>query len=389
MNKYVLLIFLILNLNPSELYCDTDTDFQNLVKEYDYFESIELETKDGYILKVFRVRAFKERLGKPIILMHGIIDCSDSWVLNKNGSIGKTLLDQGYDLWFVNSRGNKYSCNHKTLDNFSKEFWDFSFQEMGDFDFRMIVEHVFFVRNEKIIVLGHSQGTSQVFAGLSKNFDLQDKILKFIAFAPIVYLIGLKEKESLFYYLSTHDYVKLLNLFHIYRLGEKKIVQNAFEKYALKLFCYTYKFLCDWFLEFVDGDPDVDDMSQMSNFLKHLPARSSSRSFEHYAQLIKNNDSKFRHFDFGEERNLKEYNSKIPPVYDITKIKIPLYIYYSNKDELSTIDNINLIKEQLPNTKFRYFENYGHLSYFWGKNVKKLNILVGDDVREEIKEIEI
>ena len=393
MNKIITTLLLItttlLTPKTSSLYCALEDNFLSLIKEYQFFESFEIETEDGYLLKVFRVRALSDEIGKPILAIHGIVDCSDSWVLNEKGSIGKNLLDQGYDLWFMNSRGNKYSCYHKNLDNLSDEFWDFSFQDMAEYDLKAVLEYVFEETKQKVTVLGHSQGTSQVFAGLSRNLVLQSKVEKFIAFAPIVYLVGLKDEKSLFYYLSTHNYIKLLHLFHIERLGEKKFMQNNFEKYALKFFCYVYKFLCDWILELVDGDPEVDDMEQMPHFLLHLPARSSSRCFEHYAQLIKNNDSQFKYFDFGEKRNLLEYNSKEAPVVDISNIKIPVYIYYSDKDELSTVSNMELIKEKLPNAKFRFFKDYGHLTYFWGKHPTRLLAMVAFDVKEEIKETEI
>ena len=35
------------------------------------------------------------------------------------------LASEGYDIWLGNSRGNKYSKAHITLDIDSKEYWDF------------------------------------------------------------------------------------------------------------------------------------------------------------------------------------------------------------------------------------------------------------------------
>ena len=54
----------------------------------------------------------------------------------KNESIGFILADKGYDVWFGNSRGNIHSLKHIKYDHEKdlKEFWDFSFEEIGLYD---------------------------------------------------------------------------------------------------------------------------------------------------------------------------------------------------------------------------------------------------------------
>jgi len=54
---------------------------------------------------------------------------------NGAGSIAFALADAGFDVWLNNNRGTTYSLNHIILNsNKDKEYWDYSFQEMGKYD---------------------------------------------------------------------------------------------------------------------------------------------------------------------------------------------------------------------------------------------------------------
>lgn len=66
------------------------------------------------------------------------------------------FANKGFDVWVGNSRGNFYSRNHISLDPNSKQFWEFSFDEMSEFDLPAAFEYIGNMTNQKINYIGHS-----------------------------------------------------------------------------------------------------------------------------------------------------------------------------------------------------------------------------------------
>ena len=68
-------------------------------------------------------------------MQHGLLDAGGTWMFNSPAlDLSLELCDKGYDIWLTNSRGTAYSNEHITYTVKDKEFWDFSFHEMGRFD---------------------------------------------------------------------------------------------------------------------------------------------------------------------------------------------------------------------------------------------------------------
>jgi len=73
------------------------------------------------------------------------------------------------------------------MDSTNEKFWDFSFEEMADYDMPAIVDFVLEkTGNKKISFIGHSTGTTIMFAAMSTKPDYyRERINCFIAMAPV------------------------------------------------------------------------------------------------------------------------------------------------------------------------------------------------------------
>ena len=84
------------------------------------FETHKIVTKDKYINTAWRiVGKLDEENGIPpekkpcVILQHGLLDNSATWlILNSTQALPFKLVDEGYDVWMTNSRGNINSFEH-------------------------------------------------------------------------------------------------------------------------------------------------------------------------------------------------------------------------------------------------------------------------------------
>lgn len=123
-----------------ELVLDFDDRFhsvEQICNENGFgYESFNITTKDGYILRLDHVlpsNVSRDDKQRPVVLLqHGISDSSITWVINQpDKAVAFQLVRAGYDVWMGNNRGNEYSRMHATLDVHSYEYWDFDFEDMA------------------------------------------------------------------------------------------------------------------------------------------------------------------------------------------------------------------------------------------------------------------
>ncbi|XP_035711822.1 gastric triacylglycerol lipase-like [Folsomia candida] len=159
-----------------------------LVQKYGYpVESHKVVTSDGYVLTMHRIPHGKNEYfheneihhqHRPVvILQHGLFASSFEWMMNKPDKLlALKLADSGWDVWLGNARGNAYSREHLTLSPSQKEFWEFSFHEMGDKDIPAVIDYILNTTgHKKLKYVGFSMGTTMFWTMMSLHPEYNEK----------------------------------------------------------------------------------------------------------------------------------------------------------------------------------------------------------------------
>merc|ERR1712179_461790 len=134
---------------PEDMFLSTT----ELIEYWGYpSEAHEVPTDDGYLLTLHRIPHGKDAHGsrkedsgtKPVILLlPGLLLDSTIYVMNlPHQSLAYVLADNGFDVWIGNNRGNTHSKKHEFLSVNSTQFWDFSYQEMAEYDLPAMIDYI-------------------------------------------------------------------------------------------------------------------------------------------------------------------------------------------------------------------------------------------------------
>lgn len=108
------------------------------------------------------------------------------------------MADANFDVFIPNARGNFYSKRHITLSPHERQFWNFSWYEIGIYDYPAVYNYVIdLTGNKKVYIVGHSQGTSATLAVLSERPEVNNLVQAVSLLAPVSYL----NNSAVFYQL--------------------------------------------------------------------------------------------------------------------------------------------------------------------------------------------
>ena len=361
---------------------DSEKSTAEFLSSYGYvYEEHKPMTEDGYILTLMRIpkRMYTKRLPpkQPVLIMHGLLDNSKSWLIKKvDQNLPVFLVNNGYDVWIGNNRGNDLSLEHIDREHhdwkqFYGKFWDFSWDQFALHDLPTMIQYIQDATGyHKIDYIGHSQGTTQFFALSTVRTNwVNDNINSFVGLGPAVtvrnatgFLPNLLIDLDLPGVLAS---LKLKNFMVLPDLG-----------WLFQFFCRLAPNLIYKIVPPIVGRTKVNhfDMSRMGVMGKNEPGGTSAQNMEHWMQLIKY--GKFQMFDYGEIQNLRVYGNKRPNPYPISNLKdliFPIYLFGGSADILVTSESIQILLGELPKgTKYTLVDDYSHLDYIWADNAVKM-----------------
>jgi lysosomal acid lipase/cholesteryl ester hydrolase len=354
---------LVVPTNPPE---DAALSFQKLAVKYaGSCKDHDVTTEDGYILKLFNIPGDKTR---PVLLIHGIVGSSDDFIVRGNSSLPVQLARAGYDVWLTNSRGNMHSRKHVTLvPEIDRSFWNFSFHEHGN-DIASSIDFILQQTGQKAIKLvGLSQGATSAFTLTSTRPEYNDKIKVFVALAPVVYFTDVPPNLQL-----TAD-VSGIVMPYLDSMGIDEIGGHFSQLRAVVQFLCTQRVFFSMCLDvlifpLVGFDPIEFEHDFIPILFGHALAGTTRKNLMHYMQLIIT--SKFQRIDNGLFKNIEEYGSWAPPLYDFSKITMDTYILSAKNDKLAPPKSIEILLKQLTNCKQNYemeSSTFNHVGFLWGK----------------------
>ncbi|XP_063239096.1 lipase 3-like [Bacillus rossius redtenbacheri] len=340
-------------------------------------ESHDVVTEDGYILTMHRIPHGRHGPSvdrPPVLVQHGILCSSACWVLSTSEkALGFVLADAGYDVWLGNFRGTNYAKKHVSLNLTDKQFWDFSWHELGVYDLPAMVDYVLSrTGREGLFYVAHSMGTTSFFVLLSMRPEYNSKILAQFSLAPVAFLSHVRSP------VIRLIIPFLTSLHQLQMVGPGEFLPNSqFLSAVASLACpdgaLTPPVCTDISFLLTGFNQRQFNMTLLPVITGHVPAGSSIHQFLHYAQEV--HSGRFRQFDRGVVGNLLAYGSVEPPDYDLSKVTAPVYLYWGENDWLADAEDVRELESKLPcvraSTRVPH-PCFNHQDFMWAVDVEAL-----------------
>lgn len=363
---------------------DVSRNVSEIIADKGYpVEEHEVTTRDGFILSLQRIPHGRAQNATahgqpakprrtPVLLQHALFFSSFDWVLNRpDQSLPYLLADAGFDVWLGNVRGNSLS-RHLRYTRADKEFWDYSFQQITEYD---LPDTIDFVLNRtgqnKLFYVGHSIGAGALFGLLSEKPHYNEKILLFSAMAPAVKYRNMKS-DIRHLFTPINQIAALAGLFGSYDFMSRGGMVSFLGTTVCR--SWAIKPVCKMVINGICGPPSHDfNETRLAVFLSHTPAGTSYKNMIHIGQVLKT--GRFRKFDFGSQRNLAVYGKESPPDYDLRRVSAPVALFWSEADALVPAEDVASLRNEIPNLAldFRVADvRFSHQEFAIGVTAKEV-----------------
>ncbi|KAL1834681.1 hypothetical protein DCAR_0104894 [Daucus carota subsp. sativus] len=352
--------------------CSGDLSFTKGYRCVDY----NVITEDGYILRLWRfhegrTKESRKERKQPVFMQHGVFTDGRCWfaVSHADQSLAIQLVEQGYDVWIPNTRGTTYSQQHVSSNiTYSSGYWDFTYSEMATYDLRAFLNFVYLETGQKVHYIGHSQGTTMMFAAFSE-WKVEERVKSAVMLAPVVFLNHMP--FGLTYALAKSYIGEIAGTFGIWDLNIMiepigTIIRAICNVLGVDCFNQVFSLL--------SGKNCCMNSSTIQLWLSFQLQPTSIKNLEHWAQGVRK--PIFAQYDYGNPAtNMEHYGVPEPPPYDLRKIPkdFPLFLIYGGQDLLSIREDVHILLNKLRSHRIvreLYIDNYAHFDFLQGITAK-------------------
>lgn len=279
------------------------------------------------------------------------------------------LAAQGYDVWVGNNRGNRLS--REEGDDCPK-YWSYNFDHLVEYDQPTVISNVLFeTKKEKVIYIGHSQGSTQFLLGMGAHSHLQDKIALFIGLGTVVSL----ENTRSHLVLKALSKLYLLELYKLIGFNKILVIPKVLSR-AVGVLLYNSSFhsgIMMGFIRLLCGFSLKNKIPAdlFGVIITHEPGGSSVNNALHWVQCYRQGGT-MRKFNYGKRKNNQLYGVDHPPAYCLNHLRtLPFntYIFKGQKDAVMNDKDFRTLVSQFHEDRIFTYElpDYNHLDYVWSE----------------------
>ncbi|KAJ9076164.1 cholesterol esterase [Entomophthora muscae] len=366
---------------------------EELVKKWGYpYQEYVVSTEDGYFLGIQRIPSTGSTLdpsegmliksdntgtgtpplpspasaeqSKPVVLLwHGFLMNSEVFLSKPDriDNLAFMLVEQGYDVWLGNTRGNKYSLKHRTLSPANDDFWDFSLDEFARHDLPATVDFILKATGvSSLTYIGFSQGTAQCFAALSTHAYLNKAINLFICLAPALAPKGL-ENHTVNAIMGASPNLVYLMFGRGCAIAATLFWQSVLpSKLFVRLIDDSMHFLFRW------KTWSMSERTKASCYF-HLYSMTSVKCVVHWFQIIR--AGRFQFYDDISPSVFNPIPAHIALGYPTRQITCPIAVFYGGSDTLTEITRLfSLLPQPVYSKEVSHYE---HLDFLWADDIHR------------------
>ena len=355
--KNILLSILFIQLIFLSNSIDLDTYYKEFIQANGYkLEENPVTTSDGYILSVWHISPKKPN-GKVVFFQHGLADTA--WCFFQLGakSLPFLLLNEGFDVWLGNIRGNVFSQNHltKNTKDLSGDFYTYTLDDFVQYDLPSMINYVKGrINGKKMSYIAHSQGSTIFLMLYMHNPKLVESSFDHFSSVGTVPNIAYTDFTPIELLDKIYGLLKLIKIFNAFHLSNT-------QRSLLSKFCKTAPNICGTFF---DAGASIRPSKRMDykniyNFMYYYPGGTCKNNLLHWSQIHKMKKLVYFNPNFDSEKTAKSYN-----YVNLMKWKIKALIARTDDDTFSSYEDVtefyNTVKDK-SYLQILDLKNYGHL----------------------------